>query len=138
VQDLLATSKAVPPPALLALLSAGEGQSRQAAPDPTPPAPASANAQGGLAGVRKAAEPISTSSHGDGSSSPVPLGNPVVSAPVGSGAGDSVGLMEQVADLGTVGEKAPASEGFGNTAAVSTHAGPEADPYHLAAGSGSA
>jgi hypothetical protein len=46
------------------------------------------------------------------------------------------GVVDQVAELGTIGELSAAAEGYGNTAAVSTHSGPEADPYHLGQGSG--
>lgn len=72
-----------------------------------------------------ATQPISHAADG---STAVPAGPPAVALSAGAGA---PGVVDQVADLGTVGEASAAAEDAGNTAAVSTHAGPEADPYHL-------
>lgn len=102
----------------------GEPRSREAPPDPVAPPPPSAEAQGGLAGVRKTAKPISHASDGSPAAAATLHGPPAV-ATIG-------GVVEQVADLGSVGEGlAAAADNASNTAAVSTHAGPEADPYHL-------
>lgn len=96
-----------------------------AAPDPVAPPLPSAEAQGGLAGVRQTAEPISHAV--DGVSAASAHGPPTATAPT---AGRVV--CDQVADLGSEGElAAAAADQDGTTAAVSTHAGPEADPYHL-------
>jgi hypothetical protein len=92
------------------------------------PPPPAAETQGGLAGVRKAAEPISYAADG----STAVHGNPAAAAPT---AAAGMGGLDQVADLGSVGEMAAAGDMDGNTAAVSTHSGPEADPYHLGGGS---
>jgi hypothetical protein len=92
------------------------------------PPPPAAETQGGLAGVRKAAEPISYSADG----STAVHGNPAAAATT---AAAGMGGLDQVANLGSVGEMAAAEDTDGNTAAVSTHSGPEADPYHLGGGS---
>jgi hypothetical protein len=109
----------------------GEGRSRAAPPDPVAPPPPSAEAQGGLAGVRKSAEPLSHATDGSAAVGVQPADTAGMTGLAGGGGG----LVDQVADLGTVGERSAAAEGLGNTAAVSTHSGPEADPYHLGQGS---
>lgn len=114
--------------------AAGEGRSRAAAPDPVAPPPPSAEAQGGLAGVRTAAEPISHAADGSQAVRVQPADAVGMTGLADGGVGG--GVVDQVAELGTIGELSAAAEGYGNTAAVSTHSGPEADPYHLGQGSG--
>jgi len=108
----------------------GEARSKETPPGPVPAPPPSAEAQGGLAGVHTAGQPIShavdgsTPAHGPPAALAVP-------ATASGGAGGGPRVVDQVVDFGTIGEAAAAAEDAGTTAAVSTHAGPEADPYHL-------
>lgn len=106
-----------------ACMHAGEPRSRVAASDPVAPPPPSAEAHGGLAGVRQTAEPISHAVDGVGPASA--HGPAAVAAPTEGW------VLDQVADLGSEGELAAAADMDGATAAVSTRAGPEADPYQL-------
>lgn len=110
---------------------AGEARSKETPPGPVPAPPPSAEAQGGLAGVRTAGEPISHAVDGSTPAHGPPAALSAVPALASGGAGGGPRVVDHVADFGTMGEAAEAAEEAGTTAAVSTHAGPEADPYHL-------
>jgi hypothetical protein len=79
--------------------------------------------------VHHVAEPISRAV--DGSTAAHGPSLAAVAPAVATAGG--VGL-DQVADLGGAGEMLAAADMDGTTAAVSTRAGPEADPYHLGGG----
>ncbi|WIA28044.1 hypothetical protein OEZ86_010629 [Tetradesmus obliquus] len=106
---------------LLAARPAGHQRSREAAPDPVAAPPVSAELEGGLAGVRQTAAAVNTAALPD---------EPGTQVSLAPGPAAQAGAAGQLPDLAMDSSKLggdPAS------AAVSSHAGPEADPYHLAA-----